>query len=378
MSNRAPIRARTAWELIGPAVLVVAVGLVGTQASASVERQFLTVLVTASVVVALYTFIGNSGVLSFGHISFVAIGAFTAGLTTAPADVKPNTFPELFTFLQDVEVSNAASLALAAGVGGAYALLVGIPIMRLSGLAAGIATFAVLAITNNVFRNWERIGPGAKTLSLVPQTTNLLQATLGLLAVMAIAFAYQKTRHGRMLRAAREDPPAARGTGINIYAQRLIAFALSGAIAGFAGGLLVHLRGSITVQDVFLELTFITLAMLVIGGVASLWGALLGALLVGGVNSLLAEAERTIAVGSLDITAPGGTRLIILGGVMFLVLVLRPSGLSGGRELAFPFRREKWEVAPSASPALAALQAAIRQRSGRHDERAPREEGGDA
>ena len=158
-------RGRTAWELVGPVLLVVAVALVGTVTSTAVEFQFKSVLVTATIVVALYTFVGNSGVISFGHVSFVAIGAMTAGLTTAPADTKPSTFPELFGVLRDVEVSNAASLALAAAVGGVYALIVGTPIMRLSGLGAGIATFAVLVITNNVFRNWEKIGPGAKIRS---------------------------------------------------------------------------------------------------------------------------------------------------------------------------------------------------------------------
>jgi branched-chain amino acid transport system permease protein len=182
------------WELAGPAVIVAVVAALGTLTSSSIEFQFRSVLVTATIVVALYTFVGNSGVISFGHVSFVAVGAFAAGLTTAPADVKPTTFPELYGFLADVHVGNAASLAIATAVGAVFALVVGVPIVRLNGLAAGIATFAVLAITNNVFRNWEKIGPGAKTLSLIPETTRLLQATLGLLAVMAIAYAYQRSR----------------------------------------------------------------------------------------------------------------------------------------------------------------------------------------
>jgi branched-chain amino acid transport system permease protein len=327
------------WELLGPAVVVVLVAVLGTLTSSSIEFQFRSVLVTAAIVVALYTFVGNSGVISFGHVSFVAVGAFTAGLTTAPAAVKPSTFPELYGFLQDVEVSNAASLALATAVGGIYALIVGVPIVRLSGLAAGIATFAVLAITNNVFRNWEKIGPGAKTLSLIPETTGLLQATIGLLAVMAIAFAYQKSSEGRMLRAARDDPAAARASGVDIHRRRLVAFVLSGALAGFAGGQLVHLLGFINTTQVFLDLTFITLAMLVIGGISSLWGAVLGALLVSGLNSLLAELEKGLAIGSAELDVPSGTRLIALGFLMFVVLVLRPSGITRGREFSWPLGR---------------------------------------
>jgi branched-chain amino acid transport system permease protein len=205
--------------------------------------------------------------------------------------------------------------------------------MRLSGLSAGIATFAVLVITNNVLRNWEAIGPGARTLSLVPETTSFLQATLGVIAVAGLAFLYQRSRFGRVLRASSDDPAAAQGAGVDIYRQRLLAFTLSGALAGFAGGLLVHLLGSITTQQVYLDLAFLTLAMLVIGGVRSLWGAVVGALLVSGINSLLLTAERGLSLGVTDVTVPTGTRLVTLGAVMALILIFRPRGVTGGREL---------------------------------------------
>ena len=90
--------------------------------------------------------------------------------------------------------------------------------------------------------------------------------------------------------------------------------------------------GSITTEQVYLELTFLTLAMLVVGGVTSLWGAVVGALAVSGLDSVLGNAEDGIGVGfTLDL--PEGSRLVILGALMALMLILRPSGLTGGREL---------------------------------------------
>ncbi|HJQ76514.1 MAG TPA: branched-chain amino acid ABC transporter permease [Acidimicrobiia bacterium] len=331
-------------ELAGPTLLLIAVALVGSLLSAGLQFQVLSILVTTAIVVSMYVFIGNSGVLSFGHISFVAVGAFAAGLATAPAEVKPTTFPDLLPFLANLEMGNIASLALAAVLGGVFALLVGIPIMRLSGLSAGIATFAVLIITNNVLRNWEAIGPGAKTLSLIPTTTGFLQATIGAVLVVAAALAYQRSRLGRMLRASREDSAAARSVGIDIHRQRLAAFALSGALAGLSGGLLVHLLGSINTQQVFLDLTFVTLAMLVVGGIGSLWGAVVGAVLVSGVNSLLAETERGMSLLGLDLQVPAGTRLILVGVLMLLVLALRPEGLTGSREASWRLRRRRRAV----------------------------------
>jgi branched-chain amino acid transport system permease protein len=323
-------------QLAGPAALVVAAGVLATVVSRATEIYVLNALVSVAIVVAIYVFVGNSGVLSFGQISFAAVGAFAAGVMTIPLESKTGVLPDLFPILRDHTIGNVPSLLLAAAVGGAFALVVGLPLMRLSGLAAGIATFAVLEITHNLLREWTRIGPGATTLSLVPETTGPLQATLGALAVVAVAFAYQRSRLGRKLRATREDPAAAQAVGISMHRQRLWAFTLSGALAGFAGGLYVHMLGSITSEQVYLELTFLTLAMLVVGGATSLLGAVVGALVVSGVDSFLGEAEQGVGLGVGTLDLPTGTRLVIVAALMALVLILRPSGITGGRELRLP------------------------------------------
>jgi branched-chain amino acid transport system permease protein len=330
-------------QLAGPVAVLVVVGLVGSLLDRQREIEFVNALVAVSVVVALYVFIGNSGVLSFGQISFVAVGAFAAGVTTVPLESKPAVLPNAFSIFKEHSIGNAESLLLAAGVGGLYALLVGVPLMRLSGLAAGIATFAVLGVTYNILRNWEKIGPGPQTLSQVPETTDLLQATVGAIAVVAVAFLYQQSRLGRQLRATREDPAAAQAVGIDVHRQRLWAFVLSGALSGLAGGLFVHARGTLTTDDVYLNLTFLSLAMLVIGGIASLWGAVLGALLISALDSSLIDAENG-QISGLDL--PGGTRLVVVGAFMALVLVFLPRGITGGREFSLP-RREPPRTEPA-------------------------------
>jgi len=327
------------WSLlVGPAVLVALAGLIGSLFERSTEIYFINTLVALVVVVALYVFVGNSGVVSFGHVAFVAVGAWTAGVLTIPAEEKTALLPSLFPWLAERESGNVVSLLAAAAVGGLFAALVGLPLMRLSGLAAGIATFGVLEITHNVLRYYEKIGPGTTAFSSVPETTGLLQATIGGLIAVLAAFAYQNSRFGRQLRATREDPAAARAVGISVYRQRLLSFALSGAVAGFAGGLYVHLL-PLTTEEVYLNLTFITLAMLVIGGLTSLWGAVVGALAVGGLDSLLAEAENGIGAFGRTIDLPAGSRIVLVGALMALVLIVRPNGLTGGRELRLPRRR---------------------------------------
>jgi len=324
---------RAALELGAPVVLVVGAAFLGMLVSRSTEIYFINALVSVSIVVAIYVFVGNSGVLSFGHISFVAIGVWTAGVLSVPEQEKPAVMPYLFDFLRDTTVGNIPSLIAAGLVGGVFALLVGLPLMRLSGLAAGIATFAVLEITNNILRYYEKVGPGLNTFSSVSETTDLRQAALGAVAVIVAAFAYQRSRFGRQLRATREDPAAARAVGVSIYRQRLGAFALSGFLAGLAGGLYVHFL-PLNVDAVSLDLTFITLAMLVIGGSTSLWGAVVGALAVSALDSVLANAENGLELVGRTVEVPAGTRIVVVSALMALVLILRPSGLTGGREFS--------------------------------------------
>ena len=333
-------RLDAALQLLAPLALVALAALVGTLVSTSTETYVINALVNVAIVVALYVFIGNSGVLSFGHISFVAVGAWAAGVLSMPVEEKPAIMPNLANLLRDHTIGNIWSLAAAAGVGAAFALVVGLPLMRLSGLGAGIATFGVLEITHNVLRYWEKIGPGLNTFSAVPETTGLLQASLGAGLAVVVAFAYKRSRFGRLLSATREDAAAARAVGVSVYRQRLIAFVLSGALAGFAGGLYVHLL-PVNTESVYLNLTFLTLAMLVIGGATSLWGAVVGALAVSAVDSFLAEAESGIHVFGQSLDLPAGTRIVVVGALMALVLILRPAGLTGGRELTFRQRRPR-------------------------------------
>ncbi|HJU36540.1 MAG TPA: branched-chain amino acid ABC transporter permease [Gaiellaceae bacterium] len=329
---------RRAPEFLVPAALVVATALLGLEVSSYLQAYFIDTLVKVAIVVALYVFIGNSGVLSFGHISFVALGAWTAGVLTVPELQKRFIMQGLAHSLTVTNVGNVASLALAAGVGLVAAFVVGLPLMRLSGLAAGIATFAVLEITNNVLTYDQALGPGVNAFSSVPSTTGIWQATIGALICVAVAFLYQLSRFGRMLRATREDSAAAAAAGISVHRQRLLAFALSGGLAGLAGGLYVHLQ-PLTAGGVYLDLTFITLAMLVVGGSGSLLGAVVGALAISGLDSFLSAAVNGVDVFGWQLNVGNGTPEIVVGTLMALVLILRPSGLTGGRELSLSRRR---------------------------------------
>ncbi len=143
------------------------------------------------------------------------------------------------------------------------------------------------------------------------------------------------------LRATREDDVAARALGIDVYRQRLIAFTLSAFFVGIGGVLYGHFLGVISIDVFFLDTTFLTLAMLVVGGMRSLAGAVFGVLIVSAVIEVLRQLETGIGFGGFVLSVPSGTQEIVLAIAMILIFLYRPRGIMGSRELRWIFTRRK-------------------------------------
>src|SRR5262249_38079095 len=184
--------------------------------------------------------------------------------------------------------------ALAGGaVAALVALVVGWPLMRLSGVSASIATFAILVVANVVFGNWTAVTGGQNSLMGLPAYVDLWTALGWALAALIIAFAYQETRSALLLRASREDEAAAQASGVNVVLHRLRAFVVSAFLSGIAGVLLGHFLGIVRIENFYLDLTFLIVAMLIIGGRGSLAGAVAGATII----AILTELMRQLEVG---------------------------------------------------------------------------------
>ena len=136
-----------------------------------------------------------------------------------------------------------------------------------------------------------------------------------------------------MLRATREDDVAAKACGIHSVRMRLIAFVLSAALVGAGGGLYAQFLGILTVDTFYLSLSFITIAMLVVGGMGSLTGAVSGVIVVTVIVQLLRYGEHGVMLGSTQLKMPESSSELGLGVLLALILIFRPNGVSGGREL---------------------------------------------
>jgi branched-chain amino acid transport system permease protein len=229
----------------------------------------------------------------------------------------------------------------------AVALVVGLPIMRLSGIAAAIATFSLLFIVYIVIGNWNSVTGGQISIMGLRPYVTLPVAGAFAVGAVAVAFLFQETRWALALRASREDEVAARACGIRISALRLTAFVLGAFLCGMAGALYAHFQGTLRVENYYLDLTFLYVTMLVVGGMRSLTGAVLGTLVISVLSEVLRLLESAVsgpgaaADGSWSVAGLGD---VVLAGLMLLILILRPHGLSGGREIGDLFathRRKK-------------------------------------
>lgn len=327
-----------AWPVIAPAALVIAVVIFSTFFSAGIQNTTNLMLINLILVIGLYTFSGNSGVLSFGHISFMGMGAYACALLTIPVTLKESQL-NLPGFLEGAILPTVPAILVAAVFVALIAYLIAIPLMRLSGLSAGIATLSLLVITNVVISHWDDVTKGQLTLVGTPTDTTLWGSVVWVLAVMTIAYLYQKSKSGLRLRASREEPHAALSVGVNITADRRRAFALSAGMMAVAGGLYGHLLGTFGANSFYFDLTFITFAMLVIGGITSFSGAVVGTIVVSIIAEVFRQFESGISLGSLSISLPNGSQEIVLAILLLVILIFRPNGVMSGREFAYPFAR---------------------------------------
>lgn len=319
-------------------ILTLVVAVVWFAAGGVLAQTVTDALIRVVLVVGLYIFVGNSGVLAFGHIAFTMIGAYaTAWLTLSV--FKKSFALQLPAILAEHQYPVFPSAIAASSLAAMVALIIGYPIMRLSGIAAAIATLAVLGMFHTFYNNWGPWTMGAATLPGLRLYVDMWVALGWVVFAIFVAFVYQRSRYGLALRATREDEFGARAAGINIPRQRLIAFVISAFFMGLGGVLQAHFLGSIAVKSFWLSLTFISLAMLIIGGQRSLTGAVLGASLISAITEALRLMENGIQLGAKTLSLPLGSQELGIALVMLLVLIFRPSGLTGGRELRVRFSR---------------------------------------
>jgi branched-chain amino acid transport system permease protein len=323
----------------------------------SLQVTLTELLIRVLVVVGLYVFIGNSGVISFGQIGFMCIGAYAVGWATAEPSFKQVMLQGLPDILAQNQWPFPVAMAGAIVLPAIVAVLFGLAILRLNGIAASIATFAFLIIVNSVYSNWDSVTAGVSSLVGIPTAVGPWVAFGFACAGIIVAYLFQISRYGLMLRATREDDVAAKACGVHSVRMRLIAFVLSAALVGAGGGLYAQFLGILTVDTFYLSLSFITIAMLVVGGMGSLTGAVSGVIVVTVIVQLLRYSEHGVMFGSTQLKMPESSSELGLGVLLALILIFRPNGVSGGRELTLIGASKRAPLETVSAPSAPTLQS---------------------
>lgn len=309
-------------------------------------RVVTVLLINMVLTVSLQMFMGNSGLSSFGHIAFMGIGAYASLWFTLSAREKRVTLPDMPEGwpMYDWHLPFLPAVLLAGGVAAVIGGLLAVALVRLRGASFTIATFAFLIIVHSVALQWEQITRGSRTVFGVPRLTGLWTALAAALIAIVVALAFRESSLGLRLRAARDDEDAAASLGVNAAWVRWVAWTASIFVTGAAGALWGHFITTFSPNAFYISQTFLIVAMLIIGGSGSVSGAVVGAFSVAlsseGLrrleNWLNTQRDEATTLGALIPVELRGFAEIVIAVAMILVLILRPSGLTGGREIGWP------------------------------------------
>jgi branched-chain amino acid transport system permease protein len=338
-----------------PAILVLALLILAIGAElvniTLIVRIATVMFINLILVLGLQLFMGNSGILSFAHIGFMGIGAYSSVLFSMTPEAKQLSIPNLYPFLIPVHLPFWASVLVGALIAALIAAVISYPLMRLSDAAAVITTFALLVIIHVVLVHWDRITNGPRTLFGVDFYTDLWTSAIVCMVTVFLAYLFKESRVGLRLRATRDDAYAAASIGINKVVMRWMAFTASAFLAAIGGGLWAHFITSFSPYAFYLTETFVVLAMLVIGGPYSVSGAVVGTVVVTSVREILRSIENYLNIAKVFPQGVFGFTEVILSIVLILILVFQPGGIMGSREVHWPRfgRKEKdsSELTPS-------------------------------
>lgn len=280
------------------------------------EMAYVLILCIAAMGLMLLT--GFTGQISLGHAAFVAIGAYA------------------HAWLMRQGVPMAASIPLAALIAASAGLVVGIPAIRVHGLYLAMVTLAFAIIVEQLIGMWRGVTGGFMGIS-VPRAEmfglSLASPTAFYYFCLAVAVAVLlgllnllRSGLGRAFVGVRDSEAAAAGLGINVKRVKIAAFGLSAGVTGLAGALMAHHIGYLTPDGFTLLLSLELVLMVVIGGLGSMRGAIMGAVVIG---VLPVAISRLKAVLPDVVARQFGLELFVFGAILAFFVLFEPRGLNG-------------------------------------------------
>ena len=312
-----PRRFLNRWVLFAAAVLVIS----GVLTNDYYFTLFNFIGIHTLLVVGLNLLMGYAGQISLGHAAFFGLGAYTSGILTATYGFNP-----------------WLAMLLGLVVSGLAALLIGIPALKLRGYYLAMATLGFGIIVYIVFNEAQKLTGGPSGLSGIPSlslagfplnTPRRLYFLIWLIVgiILALSANLVNSRLGRGLRALHDSEAAAQSLGVNTARLKLLIFIWSALYASLAGSLYAHTLNFIAPSSFGFMFSIKLVTMVVLGGMASIWGSLLGA----GALTVLPEL----------LTVFHDFEMVIFGAILMAVMIFLPRGLVRGILDLYENRRYK-------------------------------------
>src|SRR6185503_18509698 len=278
---------------------------------------------------------GFGGMFSLGHPAFMALGGYTAAILTYPVAMKSSRIPGYPDWLLQLQMPFLPALLIGGLVASIAAILVGWPVLRLRGHYLAVATLGLTVIVQVAIVNLVDYTRGALGLSGIPRLANLWWIGGFLVLTIYVVYRLVNSRFGRALRAVRDDYVAAQMSGVNVARTRLIAFTISAFFAGIAGGLLGHLLRILTPGQFSFNAVFIGVAMMILGGMGSITGSVIGAIVMTILPQFIIPFERGGSFFGYELPALNGLTQIVIALILILAMLVRPEGIAGSKEFSF-------------------------------------------
>lgn len=269
------------------------------------QITLVTIMINIIYAVGLNLVLGVAGQFSLGHAGFIAIGAYSAAIMTKSME---NSTMGLYV---GMGIGVVLSIILA--------LVVGIPTLRLKGDYLAIATLGVAEIVRVLINNMRDLTNGPAGISGIPLVSNWVNIYILMVVTTVFILNYVYSSAGRATMAIQQDEIAAESMGVDVTRYKVLAFVLGAITASIGGSLQATFLGIVTPGDYTFERSIDVLIIVVFGGIGSFTGSFVAAILLGLLNVFLQDY--------------GQLRMVIYAVALVLVMIFRPGGILGTREL---------------------------------------------
>lgn len=306
--------------------------------------------VYALVAVSMNLLNGFTGLFSLGQAGFMLLGAYTYAIFTIPTAARESVYYYYEGGIINFQMNMVLAMLLAGVVAAVFAYLIGLPVLKLKSDYLAIATLGFAEIVR-ALAQWDGFGKitnGSNLLKKFPVLSNTTQYFLIVAICIAVIAMLINSTYGRAFKAIRDDEIAAQAMGINLARHKQLSFVISAFFAGIGGALLAIFQTTVQANAFKSAMTYEILLIVVIGGIGSITGSILGSFLFIACSEWwLRFLDEPMFIGTFQVPLlRTGFRMVVFSVIIMIVVLFFRRGIMGDKEFSLDriaklFKRKK-------------------------------------